>query len=274
MRQSQTTNKIIISAIPAFNDNYIWALTSSTTNDCVLVDPGDADLCIKFIEENDKTLSAIMVTHHHWDHTDGIEKLTQYCSSKGQDVSVYTPKKENITHSTNALVEGNTVQLPKLGLEFSVIELPGHTLGHIAYYSDDIIFCGDTLFSGGCGRLFEGTAQQMFESLNKLQQLPERTRVYCTHEYTLANLEFALTVEPNNAELIHYYNQVHQLREQDKITLPSSILREKQINPFLRCNSAEIINSVSEYAMHNNPDNSAMNELDTFTKLRKWKDNF
>ncbi|GAA6206507.1 hydroxyacylglutathione hydrolase [Thalassotalea sp. SU-HH00458] len=261
--------KHIISPIKAFKDNYIWTITSKSSEHLVLVDPGDAKVCIEYIEKHNKTLTAILITHHHADHIGGIEELHQYCQNKQWPLAIYTPLQENIPFATQKLQQGDTVELPNIDLIFNVIDLPGHTLGHIAYYADDILFCGDTLFSGGCGRIFEGTPQQMHTSLNRLSELPERTRVYCTHEYTLANLTFALTVDPTNIELIHYYNQVKSIRAEDKITLPSSILREKQINPFLRCHDEKIRESVEEYferTMHST--------LETFTNLRGWKDNF
>lgn len=273
MPQNQTTAKCSINAIPAFSDNYIWALTNSSQQTekkfVVLVDPGDADVCIEYIEQHHLTLSAILITHHHADHVGGIKKLVQYNEEMKNTVSVFAPKHENIPCATDKLSQGDEIKIPDLSLSFQVLDLPGHTLGHIAYYGHDVVFCGDTLFSGGCGRLFEGTPQQMLSSLNKLSSLPERTLVYCTHEYTLANLTFALTVDPTNMELIQYYNQVKHLRNNDNISLPSSILREKQINPFLRCFDDTIKNSVNEFSNTN-----YTNEVDSFAALRKWKDNF
>ena len=269
MPQSQIPNKNFIVAIKAFTDNYIWAITSKTSTHLALVDPGDADVCITFIEKNKLILSSILITHHHPDHTGGIKKLRQYCQEKQWPLEIYAPKNETIPFATHSLIQNDTLELTQLNLTLQVIELPGHTLGHIAYYHDDILFCGDTLFSGGCGRLFEGSPQQMHHSLNKLKALPTRTRVYCTHEYTLANLEFALTVDPTNPELIQYYNQVKQLRIADKNTLPSSMLQEKKINPFFRCFDLNIQQNVSE---HNNV--ALQDEISTFTALRQWKDNF
>lgn len=262
-----TTN--VITAIKSFTDNYIWAISSSTSEHLALVDPGDAKVCIDYIEQHQLILSAILITHHHADHIGGIEQLYQYCLEKQWPIEIYSPKNENIPFATKKLQQDDTVELVGFNLSFQIIDLPGHTLGHIAYYANDILFCGDTLFSGGCGRIFEGSPQQMHTSLAKLKNLPDRTRVYCTHEYTLANLTFALTVDPSNHELIHYYNQVQKLRSADKTTLPSSILREKQINPFLRCHDSNIQLSVGEYL-----NESIQNELTTFTALRAWKDNF
>lgn len=269
MSQQKIATKNVITAIKAFTDNYIWAISSTSSNHLALVDPGDANVCIDYIEKNQLVLSIILITHHHADHIGGLEKLYHYCVEKNWSIEIYAPKNENIPFATKKLEQGNIVDLTDFNLSFNVIDLPGHTLGHIAYYADDILFCGDTLFSGGCGRIFEGTPKQMHESLTKLKNLPERTRVYCTHEYTLANLTFALTVDPSNSELVHYYNQAQQLRAEDKITLPSSILREKQVNPFLRCHDENIQQNVCEYSQE-----SISTELATFSALRAWKDDF
>lgn len=269
MNTQQSTAKNVISPIKAFSDNYIWAISANHCDQLILVDPGDANVCIEYLEKHHKTLSAIFITHHHADHIGGIEALHQYCQDKGWQIEVYAPLHENIPFATQKLQQGDTVDLPIFDLTFNIIDLPGHTLGHIAYHADDILFCGDTLFSGGCGRIFEGTPQQMHTSLTCLKELPERTRVYCTHEYTLANLTFALTVDPTNIELVHYYNQVQALRAANKVTLPSSILREKQINPFLRCHDEKIQASVQEFTQL-----AMSSALETFTSLRRWKDTF
>ena len=256
MLQSQSTTNMKVSMIKAFSDNYIWAISSNLANSMALVDPGDADACIEFIEQQQLQLSTILITHHHADHVGGINKLVAYCQSKQWPLTIYGP-------------ESHTVKLADLDFEFEVIDLPGHTSGHIAYLSQDNLFCGDTLFSGGCGRLFEGTPNQMLSSLEKLSALPERTHVYCAHEYTLANLNFALTVEPCNSELVHYYNQVLQKREQDIATIPSSIMLEKKINPFLRCDKDSLMTSASEFS-----GDEVNDKLKTFSIIRAWKDNF
>ncbi len=269
MLQSQSTNNMKVSLIKAFSDNYIWAISSDLGNKMALVDPGDAKVCIEFIEQQQLQLSTILITHHHPDHIGGIKQLLSYCQDRQWPVTVYGPENENIPHCDVALNESHRVNLPDLGLEFEVIDLPGHTLGHIAYLSEDNLFCGDTLFSGGCGRLFEGTPEQMLNSLEKLSALSERTHVYCAHEYTQANLNFALTVEPSNAELVHYYNQVLQKREQKIATIPSSIMLEKKINPFLRCATSSIMTSASEFS-----GDKVTDKLQAFTIIRGWKDNF
>jgi len=269
MLQSQSTTNMKVSMIKAFSDNYIWAISSNTGNHMALVDPGDANVCIEFIEQEQMQLSTILITHHHADHVGGINTLVEYCKSKQWPLTIYGPEKEKIPHCDVALNEQNKVTLDDLALAFRVIDLPGHTSGHIAYLAEDNLFCGDTLFSGGCGRLFEGTPSQMLTSLEKLSALPERTRVYCAHEYTQANLIFALTVEPTNSELVHYYNQVLQLREQDIATIPTSIMLEKKINPFLRCASATLLASASEFS-----NNNVTDKLQAFSIIRAWKDNF
>lgn len=275
--QSQTLKPIIVTAIPAFTDNYIWAITSkelytpneTTRKHVALVDPGDSLPCIAFIEENNLQLCAILITHHHADHTGGVEALKDYCQHKGWPLSVYAPENEKINHVDVRVVDKQTIEIKPLSLSFEVIDLAGHTLDHIGYYANDVVFCGDTLFSGGCGRIFEGTPQQMLTALTRLKSLPERTHVYCAHEYTLANLTFALAIEPRNAELVHYYNQVIKSREQNISTIPTSILLEKKINPFLRCHQQEIINSAADFS-----NNIPVDELETFTTIRQWKNQF
>jgi len=259
-----------ITPIKAFNDNYIWVITNKHM--AALVDPGDASVCIDFLEKNQLTLNSILITHHHSDHTGGINQLVDYCQQKQWPLTVYGPENENIPHCDVKLNESNTVTLDELNIDFRIIDLPGHTAGHIAYFAKDhtpILFCGDTLFSGGCGRLFEGSPEQMLNSLTKLADLPESTRVYCTHEYTQANLAFALTVEPNNQALVNYYNKVNELRSKGHATIPSTIQLEKQINPFLRCNEQSIQASAQQFAT----DTKATSQ-DTFTTIRRWKDQF
>ncbi len=264
-----------ISAIKAFSDNYIWAITNETM--AGLVDPGDADTCIRYIEANKLTLSTILITHHHPDHTGGIEGLLNYCQKNNWPLTVYGPANENIPHCDIKLIESDEVNLPALNINLQVIDLPGHTAGHIAYFSSDseitnkepVLFCGDTLFSGGCGRLFEGSPAQMLHSLTKLAHLPDNTKVYCAHEYTQANLTFAKTVEPDNQALIHYSEQVKNLRAKNLATIPTTIKVEKQINPFLRCHIPTLQNKANHLE-----NNVQANSLDTFTKIRRWKDQF
>lgn len=264
-------NPVNITPIKAFSDNYIWAITNKQV--ATLVDPGDASVCIEFLEKNTLTLTSILITHHHSDHTGGINQLVDYCQQKKWSLTVYGPANENIPQCDVKLNENNLVFLDELNINFRIIDLPGHTAGHIAYFATDhvmpILFCGDTLFSGGCGRLFEGSPEQMLNSLTKLADLPENTQVYCTHEYTQANLAFALTVEPNNQALVTYNKKVNELRSKGYASIPSTIQLEKQINPFLRCHKQSVQASAQQFATNSNG-----TPQDTFTTIRRWKDQF
>lgn len=266
---TNSTNHININPIKAFTDNYIWAITAKDNNLLVLVDPGDAAVCIDYIKQHNLQLDSILITHHHNDHIGGVAELREYCQQQQWPITVYGPALEAQDSSDIKLTEDSSVLLAPFNLTFTIIDLPGHTQGHIAYLCGDILFSGDTLFSGGCGRIFEGTPVQMYQSLAKLRALPPQTRIYCTHEYTLANLTFALTVEPDNVDLIDYYNHVRSLREQNQITLPSTIATECLVNPFLRCANATIVKSAEEYS-----EKSINNGLETFTAIREWKNNF
>ena len=254
---------VSIFPIKAFNDNYIWCIHNKTH--CTVVDPGDAAPVLAYCQDNQLTLSAIIITHHHWDHTGGIDALL----AAFPNIPVYGPQNKNIKQITVRLSQGDDIELAQLGVKFSILEVPGHTLDHIAYYGDIGLFCGDTLFSAGCGRLFEGTPQQMFASLSKLTALPADTAVYCTHEYTMANIAFAEAVEPNNQALIDYKRWVNQQRAENTPTLPSNIQRELDVNPFLRCHSAELVANVSQ-----NMGAMLASEQEIFASLRSWKDNF
>ena len=264
-------NPVNITPIKAFSDNYIWAITNKQV--ATLVDPGDASVCIEFLEKNTLTLTSILITHHHSDHTGGINQLVDYCQQKKWSLTVYGPANENIPQCDVKLNENDLVVLDELNINFRIIDLPGHTAGHIAYFATDhvmpILFCGDTLFSAGCGRLFEGSPEQMLNSLTKLADLPENTQVYCTHEYTQANLAFALTVEPNNQALVTYNKKVNELRSKGYATIPSTIELEKQINPFLRCYKQSVQASAQQFATDSNG-----TPQDTFTTIRRWKDQF
>ena len=251
-----------IEAIPAFSDNYIWALING--NSAAVVDPGDASAVENFLNINNLNLEAILITHHHFDHTGGILDLAAKWTPK-----VYGPKGGHIEGIDFELSENSNITV--LSTEFHVFETPGHTLDHIAYYSEgiDSLFCGDTLFSGGCGRLFEGTPLQMFDSLNKFSGLPEKTKVYCTHEYTLSNLTFALEVEPNNLNLKNYFKEVIALRNSNKMSLPSSISLENKINPFLRTSVNQVKENAEIYANKKN-----LQPVEVLAAIRDWKDNF
>lgn len=252
-----------VKEIKAFKDNYIWAIIKN--NDLVLVDPGDANAVLDFINKNKLILNAILVTHHHSDHTGGIKKLKELY----KEIPVFGPKNETIPCITHKLSQNNEVVIDKLDLKLKVMDVPGHTLGHIAYYNDELIFVGDTLFAGGCGRIFEGNPQMLFESLNKIKQLPDEILVYCAHEYTAHNLKFASTVEKNNKILSDRLNNVIKFRELGKATIPTKLEIEKLTNPFLRCRSDEIVKFSEELLNKNN-----ISELEVFTVLRELKDNF
>ena len=253
-----------IIAIPAFSDNYLWLLHDG--EQALVVDPGDAAPVLQALAENELKLTAILVTHHHADHTGGVAELRSTTLAK-----VYGPATENIPAPYLPLVEGNSVSA--LGLNFQVIDVPGHTAGHISYFCSNVnekplLFCGDTLFSGGCGRLFEGTPAQMLASLDKLAGLPGNTVVCCTHEYTLSNLRFAVAVDPDNTELADYQAHCIRQRAQNKPTLPTSIARELLINPFLRTRQPALIAAARHF------DAAADTDTTVFAAIRQWKNQF
>jgi hydroxyacylglutathione hydrolase len=251
--------------LPAFQDNYLWLLHDGQR--ALVVDPGDAEPVRMYLERTGLQLEAILVTHHHPDHTGGVAALRDATGAR-----VWGPARERIPEPFTKLAEGDAIEV--LGLRFEILDVPGHTAGHIAYYCADVdgaplVFCGDTLFSGGCGRLFEGTAEQMLRSLYKLATLPAATRVCCTHEYTLGNLKFATAVEPGNRQLSHYRQQCEALRARGVPTLPSSIAVEKEINPFLRTQVAEVAQAAHAYNAAEQDD-----EVAVFAAIRQWKNEF
>ncbi|MDP3814719.1 hydroxyacylglutathione hydrolase [Pseudomonas sp.] len=256
---------IKIDALPAFSDNYIWLLQDPEQRRCAVVDPGDAAPVEAWLKAHAGwQLSDILITHHHFDHIGGIERLKALSGAR-----VLGPAKEKIPGRDLALSEGEQVEV--LGHSFKVIEVPGHTLGHIAYYQaqQHWLFCGDTLFAAGCGRLFEGTPQQMHDSLGRLAALPEQTLVFCTHEYTLSNLRFAATVEPHNAQIRQRLEQVSAWRAVGQISLPSSLALERATNPFLRSAEAAVQEKIDE---REGPRQRSSSQV--FAALRAWKDNF
>lgn len=251
-------------ALPAFTDNYIWMLHDG--REALVVDPGEAAPVIEALQTHGLRLSGILVTHHHGDHVGGVDALRSVLHGP-----VHGPAREAIPAPFTPVGDGQTVSWN--GLQFEVMDVPGHTAGHVAYWCPDVdgaplLFCGDTLFSAGCGRLFEGTPAQMSASLARLASLPGATRVCCTHEYTLSNLRFALAVEPGNAALAEHARHCEALRQRGRPTLPSTIALERAINPFLRCREPAVAAAARER------DPSAHDAVAVFAALREWKNEF
>ena len=255
---------LAIEPIAAFTDNYIWCLHDGRS--AWVVDPGDAAPVIAFIEAHRLNLLGIVITHHHSDHIGGIAALCKRFTLE----TIYGPNNPAIAGITHTLREGDVITL--LGEPFTVLEVPGHTLDHIAYASTQMqppaLFCGDTLFAAGCGRLFEGSPAQMFESLNKLKKLAPVTRVYCTHEYTQANLRFAQAVEPDNLALKQRAQSADNVRANDQPTLPSTLAAELETNPFLRTEQPAVQAAAQRHGSQN------ASEVEVFAAIRRWKDRF
>jgi len=256
---------VSVQPVPAFNDNYIWLIRVAGHDKCCVVDPGEAAPVLKVLEQQGLALEAILLTHHHTDHVGGETTLRQ----RFPECAVYGPDSSRFPMVTHPLREGDQLSLLGDALTAEVLTLPGHTLDHIGYITNAGVFCGDTLFSAGCGRLFEGSAAQLFESLGKLKRLADDTRVYCAHEYTAANLRFALQVDPDNADLLAYQRQVAKLTQQGIPTLPSHIGLERAVNPFLRTDQEQIQAAVECHSGQSCPD-----EVAVLAGLRSWKDTF
>ena len=248
--------------IPAFRDNYLWLLPRGGR--AAAVDPGDAAPVLAALAADGLRLTAILLSHHHADHIGGVARLR----AEFPGIPVFGPEDERVP-ATARVREGDAVRLEDLGREFRVLEVPGHTRSHIAYAGGGDLFCGDTLFAGGCGRLFEGTPAQMRASLAKLRLLPDATRVYCAHEYTQANLAFAQAVEPDNAELAAYRDEVRRRRGRDEPTVPAELGREKRCNPFLRWDRPGVVRAAERRAGR-----SGLAPDEVFGEIRSWKDGF
>lgn len=252
---------ISVLPIPAFEDNYIWLLHNG--NDAIVVDPGDATPVYLTLEKMALDLKAILITHHHHDHIGGVDALL----NSFPECHVYAPNGDRYPFRHQSVMDGDFIAPFMMNIYFKVFHTPGHTVDHIVYYceSENLLFCGDTLFSAGCGRLFEGTAEQMYQSLMRLGALPDDTLVYCTHEYTKHNLRFAQTVEPENVDLKKRIQAVDELRLYQKPSLPSNIRLERLTNPFLRCDSLEIRQHL---------DKKSASDLEVFTALRQARNHF
>jgi hydroxyacylglutathione hydrolase len=251
--------------VRAFSDNYIWLIDSpKLPTHAVAVDPGEAAPVIVELKRRNLKLAAILLTHHHPDHIGGVPELLRL-----GDVPVIGPDDERITHRTRTVRDSERCELPDLGLSFEILHVPGHTVSHVAFWGHDALFCGDTLFSAGCGRMFEGTPKQMNASLNRLRELPPETQVFCGHEYTAANLRFALAVEPVNSAALEYQESVQRIRAAGEPSLPSTLSLEIRVNPFLRCDKPTVRAAAETHARR-----IIEEPAEVFGVLRAWKDQF
>lgn len=259
-------NNLNVLAVPAFTDNYIWLICNEEKDNlcrhAAIVDPGNAEPVIDTLSELSITPTAILITHHHSDHVGGVSTLAERYS-----IPVYGPAREHIAGITHPLRDGDHIILPGKNIKFSIMDVPGHTAGHIAYHGHGALFCGDTLFGAGSGRLFEGTAAQMHHSLKKIAALPKTTLVYCAHEYTLANLRFAMRVEPGNPDIRARMLEAERCWAHGQATVPSALELELRTNPFLRCHVPEVIEAAENFS-----GKRLASEEQVFTVIRYWKD--
>ncbi|MFT7413876.1 MAG: hydroxyacylglutathione hydrolase [Methylophagaceae bacterium] len=255
---------LTIQAVPAFNDNYIWFIQEPVSKNLLIVDPGDAEPVIKAIEQQQLNPMALLITHHHSDHIAGIDKLVNH-----YNIPVYGPKYEAIPSLTHLLTACHNLIINSAFPPITVLEVPGHTNDHIAFLIDGNLFCGDTLFAAGCGRLLGGTAEQLHASLQLIASLPEQTKIFCAHEYTQANLRFAACVDPSNTEIKQRIADTDALLMNGKPSLPSLLTLELKTNPFLRCQQPDVIQAAQQFCGDQLLDSQAV-----FTTLRAWKDQF
>ena len=257
------TGNIYVLPLPALTDNYIWVLFNHSH--CVAIDPGDAQVVLDFIQKFELTLSTVLITHHHFDHTDGLPELIAH----NPDVCIFGPNSQKIPLVNQVVDATSCVFINELGAQFQVMESPGHTLDHIMYLGNGVLFSGDTLFSIGCGRLFEGTFEHMYHSLYQITRLPPNTQIYCAHEYTLANIEFALTIEPNNPDLKNYKTWASRQQSIGIPTIPTTLVQQMTMNPFLRLKFPPVMQFAQERA-----GKKGINNVEVFKQLRMAKDEF
>jgi len=250
-----------LTPVPVLSDNYVWLVRAPGRRSAVAVDPGDAGPVVRHLRLHDLELAGVLITHHHHDHVGGLEDLLAV-----HPVPVWGPARERIRGVDHPVAHEDVVQVIDAGVELTVIEVPGHTLGHVAYHGGGLVLCGDTLFAGGCGRIFEGTPESMAASLARLAALPDSTRIACAHEYTVANLGFASAVEPGNPAIPERLEAVRAVRAIGEPSLPSTLAEERLTNPFLRCEVPAVAEAASRRAGR-----PLASPVEVFATLRAWK---